>query len=93
LNINLREDKGWTYGARSTFNADKYTGDFVFSSGIRADATDSALTEVMKELKSFSSSGIKEDELSFLKKAIGQRDALRYDRFSEGGFYFKDPGV
>ena len=93
MNINLREDKGWTYGARSTFNADKYTGDFVFSSGIRADATDSALTEVMKELKSFSSSGIKEDELSFLKKAIGQRDALRYDRFSEGGFYFKDPGV
>ena len=47
LNINLREDKGWTYGARSAFNADKYTGDFVFSSGIRADATDSALTEII----------------------------------------------
>ena len=28
LNLNLREDKGWTYGARSSFTADEYTGDF-----------------------------------------------------------------
>jgi zinc protease len=51
LNLNLREDKGWTYGARSGFNSDEHGGVFEFSSGIRADATDSALTEVMKELK------------------------------------------
>ena len=38
LNLNLREDKGWTYGARSVFSGDEYTGDFEFSSGIRADA-------------------------------------------------------
>ena len=47
LNIRLREDKGWTYGARSGFTGDKYTGTFYFSSGIRADATDSALAEVL----------------------------------------------
>ncbi|MBA2760629.1 MAG: insulinase family protein, partial [Segetibacter sp.] len=35
LNLNLREDKGWTYGARSGFDANKYTGSFTFSSGIR----------------------------------------------------------
>jgi len=87
LNINLREDKGWTYGARSSFNSDKYAGDFVFSSGIRADATDSALKEVMNELTTFSSSGIKPDELVFLKKAIGQRDALKYETaFQKAGF-------
>jgi zinc protease len=79
VNINLREDKGWTYGARTTFNGDQYTGDFTFSSGIKADATDSALTEVIKELKAYTSDGIKEDELVFLKNAIGQRDALRYE--------------
>lgn len=87
LNINLREDKGWTYGARSSFSADKYGGDFVFSSGIRADATDSALVEVMKELKDYAASGIKADELAFMKKAIGQRDALRYETgFQKAGF-------
>lgn len=79
VNINLREDKGWTYGARTAFDGDNYTGDFRFSSGIRADATDSALSEVIRELKEYSTTGIKEDELAFMKSAIGQRDALRYE--------------
>lgn len=79
LNINLREDKGWTYGARSGFSADEYSGMFEFSSGIRANATDSALMEVMKEMKNYVSQGIKAEELNFMKSAIGQRDALRYE--------------
>jgi zinc protease len=79
VNINLREDKGWTYGARTMFNGDQYTGDFTFSSGIKADATDSALTEVMKELKAYATDGIKNEELVFMKNATGQRDALRYE--------------
>lgn len=79
LNLNLREDKGWTYGARSSFTADEYTGDFEFSSGIRADATDSALVEVMKEITNYSSNGITEPELKFMKNSLGQRDALLYE--------------
>ncbi len=87
VNINLREDKGWTYGARTSFDADEYGGTFEFSSGIRADATDSALVEVMKDIRDYSSNGIKEDELAFMKKAIGQRDALRYETgFQKAGF-------
>jgi zinc protease len=87
LNLNLREDKGWTYGARSGFSGDKYTGEFEFSSGIRADATDSALIEVMRELKEYAKDGITDEELSFLKNAIGQRDALRYETgFQKAGF-------
>ncbi|MCC7400648.1 MAG: insulinase family protein [Chitinophagaceae bacterium] len=79
LNLNLREDKGWTYGARSSFSGDEYDGDFEFSSGIKADATDSALVQVIKELKDYASGGITGDELAFMKNAIGQRDALRYE--------------
>ena len=79
LNLNLREDKGWTYGARSGFDGDNYAGEFEFSSGIKAAATDSALTEVMKELNKYESGGITDEELSFTKSAIGQRDALRYE--------------
>jgi zinc protease len=87
LNLNLREDKGWTYGARSSFNGDEYSGDFEFSSGIRADATDSALVEVVKELKNYSATGITPDELAFMRSAIGQRDALRYETgFQKAGF-------
>ncbi|MBD0287474.1 MAG: insulinase family protein, partial [Flavisolibacter sp.] len=79
LNINLREDKGWTYGARSSFNGDQYSGDFVFSSGIRANATDSALVEVMKEIKNYIANGPTDEEVTFMKSAIQQRDALRYE--------------
>lgn len=79
LNINLREDKGWTYGARSSFSSDEYGGTFEFSSGIRADATDSALSEVMKEINNYRSNGITEAELKFMKNSLGQRDARSYE--------------
>lgn len=87
LNLNLREDKGWTYGARSSFNADEYSGTFSFSAGIRADATDSALAEVMKELNNYRTNGITEPELKFMKNSLGQRDALSYETgFQKAGF-------
>jgi zinc protease len=79
LNINLREDKGWTYGARGGFSSDKYTGEYEFSSGIRADATDSALAEVMREVKEYLATGPTDEEVEFMKSAIGQNDALRYE--------------
>ncbi len=79
LNLNLREDKGWTYGARSGFSGDSYTGEFTFSAGIRANATDSALIEIMKEIKNYAASGITKEEIDFMKSAIGQRDALAYE--------------
>lgn len=79
LNINLREDKGWTYGARSGFFGDKYTGNWTFSSGIRANATDSALKEVIREVKEYNAGGIKADEISFMQSSIGQSDARNYE--------------
>jgi len=83
LNLNLREDKGWTYGARSNFSGNKYFVQYTFSSGIRADATDSALTEVMKEINTYAESGITAEELGFMKSALGQRDALLYETASQ----------
>lgn len=79
INLNLREDKGWTYGARSNFTGDEYSGEFSFSSGIKAGATDSALAEVMKEIKNYTTNGPTGEELDFMKNAIGQRDALAYE--------------
>lgn len=79
LNLNLREDKGWTYGARSNFTGDQYTGEFEFSSGIRADATDSALVEVMKEVKTYLQNGPTEEDVQFMKSALAQSDARRYE--------------
>ncbi len=79
LNLNLREDKGWTYGARSGFSGDEYSGDFQFSSGIKANATDSALAEVIREMKEYVTNGPTNEEITFMQSAIGQADALRYE--------------
>ncbi len=79
VNLNLREDKGWTYGARSGFSADKYTGYFVFGSGIRADVSDKALTEVMNEMTNYATQGITQEEIAFMQSSLGQRDALMYE--------------
>ncbi|MBK7433293.1 MAG: insulinase family protein [Chitinophagaceae bacterium] len=79
LNMNLREEKGWTYGARSSFSGDEFTGNYTFSSGIRADATDSALAETIKDIREYAEKGITDEELTFTKNAIGQRDALQYE--------------
>jgi zinc protease len=79
LNQMLRETKGWTYGAGSGFAGDKYTGRFQFSSGIRADVTDSALAEVMKEFKDYAQNGPTDTELKFMQAAVGQSEALNYE--------------
>jgi zinc protease len=79
INFNLRETRGWTYGARTGFSADQYTGEFLFSSGIRADATDSALTDLLRDLRAYAANGVKPEDLAFTKAAIGQRDALLYE--------------
>jgi zinc protease len=79
INLNLREDKGWTYGANSRFASDKYTGTFTIVSGIRANATDSALNEIMRELKEYYTTGVKPEEISFMVNSIGQSDARNYE--------------
>jgi zinc protease len=79
LNTYLRETKGWTYGASSRFTNDKYAGEFTFSSGIRAPSTDSALVALIDGINNYNQTGPTEEEVTFLKKAIGQGNALRYE--------------
>jgi len=89
LNQNLRETKGWTYGARSGFSGSKYGGEFFFSSGIRANVTDSALAEVMREVKDYVEKGPTNDEVSFMKKAVGQREALAYESIDQKAAFMR----
>ncbi|PRY11937.1 zinc protease [Pontibacter ummariensis] len=87
INLNLREDKGYTYGARSYFGGGKYAGPFTASAGVRADASAESVTEFMKELTNFQKDGISEDELKFMKSSIGQADARKYETpYQKAGF-------
>ncbi|MFT4723901.1 MAG: zinc protease [Colwellia sp.] len=79
INLNLREDKGYTYGARSGFSADKFSGTFTASAEVRADVTDKSIIEFVNEIKGYSEQGITAEELSFMRNSINQRDALKYE--------------
>jgi zinc protease len=78
INHNLREQKGYTYGAYSGFRGTRYAGPFTAQAGVRADATTASLVEFGKEIKGYTS-GISDDELQLLKTSIGQSDALKYE--------------
>ena len=79
INLNLREDKGYTYGARSGFSADKFSGSYTASAEVRADATDKSIVEFVNEIKGYNEKGITADELNFMRNAINQKDALKYE--------------
>jgi zinc protease len=87
LNLYLREDKGWTYGARSNFDGDKYTGDYSFSAGIKAAATDSALNDVLRIMNEYKAKGVTPEELAFTQSSMTQSEARKYETgFQKAGF-------
>ncbi|MGJ8559668.1 MAG: M16 family metallopeptidase [Litorimonas sp.] len=79
INLNLREDKGYTYGARGSFIGQEDRGQYRASSGVRSDVTTESVQEFFKEIKAFHESGPTEDEIVFTKAAIGQSEARRYE--------------
>lgn len=83
INLNLREQHGFTYGARANFSGGKFAGPYYASAGVRGNATDSSVVEFMKEIKNYADNGIKKEELSFTKNSIGQSEALKYETPSQ----------
>jgi predicted Zn-dependent peptidase len=51
INMNLREDKGYTYGARTAFEFRRAPGPFVLHASVQADATAEALREAIGEIR------------------------------------------
>ncbi|MGB3619639.1 MAG: pitrilysin family protein [Catalinimonas sp.] len=87
INLNLREDKGYTYGARAYFSGNEQAGPFLTFAGVRGDATDSSVVEIMKEIEGYRTDGIRPDEVEFLKNSLGQSEALDYETpYQKAGF-------
>lgn len=64
---NLREDKGFTYGAYSRFASDELVGSFNASCEARNEVTDSAVTEILAEMKKIREELVTEEELNAAK--------------------------
>jgi zinc protease len=76
INMNLREEHGYTYGAQSFFNYRRGVGPFLAGGAIRTDATAPATHELFKELTRIREAELTPDELqkakdSFSKSLVG----------------------
>jgi zinc protease len=67
INLNLREEHGYTYGASSSFVYRRSQGYFASGGGIRTDATAAAVSEILKEIRRMIDTPMTADELALAK--------------------------
>lgn len=73
LFLNLREAKGYTYGAYANFSMRKSAGPFTAYSGVKTEVTDSALIEFFKEINRIRDELVPDAEFELYKTAVIQR--------------------
>jgi predicted Zn-dependent peptidase len=68
LNMNLREEHGWTYGASTVIGAGKYVSKLKSTSSVKNSVTDSAVIEFVKEIKRIRTEKVSEELLKNVKR-------------------------
>ncbi len=81
VNMILREEKGYTYGARTSFEGTSTTGYFVASSAVQSNATLESVQIFKDEITKYRN-GISEEDLVFTKNAMLKSNALRFETIS-----------
>jgi len=70
VNLNLREQHGYTYGAYTRVRALAHGGWIVAGSGVRTDVTVPAVGELVKELTRMSEAPVTEQEMTLAKSSL-----------------------
>jgi zinc protease len=78
LNLILREEKGFTYGAGSAFRGNRLYGIFATSSSVRSNATLESMEIFRDELTRYRE-GISQEDLDFTKNALLKSNAREFE--------------
>ncbi len=78
VNMVLREEKGYTYGARTSFSGTKIPGTFNASSSVRTNTTGESVS-IFRDLITEYKEGITPEELQFTKNALIKSNARRFE--------------
>ena len=78
VNLVLREEKGYTYGARSGFSGTKIPGTFTASSSVRTNTTGESVKIFKDEIAKYKA-GITPEDLAFTKNALIKSNARRFE--------------
>ncbi|KGF80398.1 peptidase M16 [Massilia sp. JS1662] len=72
INLNLREEKGYSYGVFSAFRYDRTPGPFIIAGSVRTDVTGASISEIFREVNDMRARLLPAAELA------GARDSLVY---------------
>jgi len=78
FNLILREEKGFTYGARSNMNGAKNYGSFIASSRVRTNSTLESVTIFKTEMEKYRKN-IPQEYIDFTKSSLLKNNALRFE--------------
>lgn len=70
LNMNLREDKGYTYGSRSSLSSDELISRFNANADVRNAVTDSSIVQILYEMNQMKEGNFDEEALELAKNSI-----------------------
>ncbi len=79
LNMNLREEKGWTYGARSLFRFRRGAGPFVARTAVETPVTAATFQEILGELRGLAARPPSDEELRLAKNALTLSLPLQFE--------------
>jgi len=82
INLNLREDKGFTYGAHSNYSYNSYCSSFSASTSVKTEYTGDTIKEILYELEKIKST-ITRDELEFSKSFLLRRYPSLFETYSQ----------
>ena len=82
FNLILREEKGFTYGARSGFNGAKNYGTFTASSMVRTNSTLESVTIFKTEMEKYRQT-IPQEYIDFTKSALLKGNALNFETLGD----------
>ncbi len=80
LFLNLREEKGYTYGVYSDFTALKYPGPWRAGGNLRTEVTEGALSEFFHEIRRIREEEVPAEELEANKRSIVAGFALSLEQ-------------
>jgi len=78
INLILREEKGYTYGARTGFNGSKIKGTFKAASSVRTNTTGESVSIFKEEIADYKN-GVSQEDLDFTKNAMIKSNARRFE--------------
>ena len=67
---NLREKHSFTYGANSRLSKDEFVGSFDAFTNVRNEVTDSAITQILYEMKRIKNESVPDSELQIVKNFL-----------------------